>query len=435
MSQRHLPAPLWAVLVLPFGLTVGYAQIAVPYVLRERGLGMATIGAISAISQTPHAIKFLWAPALDAGWKRRSWFFWMIAVTAGALALTALIPPSQDDHAGPFTLLMLYTAALTLAQTTVATSSSAVLSLMATTLPNEVKGRASGWQTAGNLVGTNIGGALVTWFLGHLAPRTTGVLLAATCLLCAVPAVTIHEHAPPKRPMGGLLLDLLSDVWKTLRSREGWTGMIICLSPVGTGALINLFSALARDYAADGATRERMVVVVNGVLGGLIAGAGALVGGYICDFVNRRVAYVVFGGVTALAAIGMMLGPATPTAFTIGCLCYSFANGLCYAAFYAFILEMIGHGAGVTTKLALFVGASNLAINYVTWLDGVGYDWAASLWAGRASAGRAGMCAMDALSSFVGIAVLAAMMAFVRRLNARSAQASPTPSGEIAASS
>ena len=41
----------------------------------------------------------------------------------------------------------------------------------------------------------------------------------------------------------------------------------------------------------------------------------------------------------ALAAVGMMLGPATPTAFTVGCLAYSFANGLCYAAFYAFIRQ------------------------------------------------------------------------------------------------
>jgi PAT family beta-lactamase induction signal transducer AmpG len=422
---RYLPAPLWAVLVLPFGLTVGYAQIAVPYTLRMRGLSMATIGAISAISQTPHAIKFLWAPALDSGWKRKSWFYWMVAATAAALALTALIPPSQTEHFGPFTLLQVYTAVLTIAAAAVSTSSSAVLALMATTLPNDVKGRASGWQTAGNLVGTNIGGALVTWFLAHLVPRLTGLLLALMCGVCVIPAFFIDEAPLQKHALRRLLLDLLQDVWRTLKSRDGWTGMIICLSPVGTGALINLFSALARDYAPDDATREHMVVVVNGIFGGLIAGAGALVGGYVCDRMNRRFAYVLFGGVTALSAIGILLGPATPMAFTVGCLAYSFANGLCYAAFYAFVLEMIGEGAGVTTKLALFVGASNLAINYVTWLDGVGYDWAESMWKGHASAGRVGMCGMDALSSFVGIAVLVAMMVFVRRWDARAPQPQP----------
>src|ERR1700677_2920880 len=172
----------WAVLVLPFGLAVGYATVAVPYVLRLRGLDMRVIAGIASISNLPHAWKILWAPLLDAGWKRKSWFVAMIALTAGLLALTALIPPEGDRHLGPFTLLALYTAVLTLAQATVATSSSAVLALMAVTVPQHDMARASGWQPAGNLAGTSAGGAVVTWMLGHTSPVATALVLAITCL-------------------------------------------------------------------------------------------------------------------------------------------------------------------------------------------------------------------------------------------------------------
>jgi hypothetical protein len=114
----------------------------------------------------------------------------------------------------------------------------------------------------------------------------------------------------------------------------------------------------------------------------------------------------------------MIVAPANPTTFTIGCLAYAFANGLCFSAFYAFVFEMVGNGQGATTKIALFISASNQAINYVTWLDGKSYDWGKSWWAPHAWAGRAGMLGMDALSTFVGIAVLGVMMVVVKRLGA-----------------
>jgi PAT family beta-lactamase induction signal transducer AmpG len=419
----------WAVLVLPFGLAVGYAQVAVPFVLRGRGLDMTAIAGISAIASLPHAWKFLWAPALDAGWPRKNWFLLTIALTAALLGLTALIPPDRAAHLGPFTLLAIYTAVLTLAQATVATSSSAVLALMAVTLPADDKARASGWQTAGNLAGTSAGGAVITWLLGHTSPMTTAIALAVTCLACAIPVFFIVEPAPAKHRLTSLVVVLLKDVWTTLRSRQGWTGLLICLSPVGTGAMINLFSALAVDYSSDPGAREQMVLLANGVGAGLVGALGALVGGYIAGRMNLRVAYALFGGVTALAAIGMILGPANPTAFSIGCLAYYFANGLCYAAFYAFIFEMIGAGGAgaVTTKLALFVGASNLAISYVTWLDGAGYDAAQKHWAGHEWAGRAGMLGADALATFAGIALLCVMLVAVRRMKAPEKPTSPSP--------
>jgi hypothetical protein len=116
----------------------------------------------------------------------------------------------------------------------------------------------------------------------------------------------------------------------------------------------------------------------------------------------------------------MLLAPASPAAFTVGCLAYQLANGLCYAVFYSFVLELVGRGdssTSVTTQLALYIGASNLAASYVTWFDGWGYDRARALAPDWASAGRVGMLGMDALATVLGLAVLAAMTLYVRRAN------------------
>jgi PAT family beta-lactamase induction signal transducer AmpG len=411
------------VLTLPFGLAVGFAQIAVPFVLRARGIDMTLIATVSNVSQLPHIAKPFWSPALDSGPRRRSWYFGSVAVTAATLAATALVPPSTTEHVGPVALIWVFTAILLVAQAAVATSSSAVLAMMAVTVPDEARGRASGWQTAGNLAGTATGGALVAWMIDHVSARTTAVVLGTVCALCAIPAAFIDEEPLPKRSAWRLVVDLVKEIGRTLRSRDGWTGMLICLSPVGTGALTGLFAALARDYAPDDHGAEVLVVYVTGVLGGIVNAAGSLLGGYIADRMNRRLAYVLFGGVTALSAVAMMLSPANPASFAVGCLAYTFANGLCYAAFYAFLLELLGRRDGVTTQLALYVGASNMAITYVTWFDGLSYDWAKSLAPSSTWAPRAGMLGMDALMSFLGIGVLSLMMLYVRRSRARSAAA------------
>ena len=362
-SRKHLAPPYWAILTLPFGLAVGFGQTAMPFELRARGVDMTLIGTASGIALFPHVIKFFWSPALDAGPRRRSWFFVSVALTALMLAATALIPPSPQEHLGPVSLLWVYTGVLFVAQAAAATSASAVLALMAVTVPESLRGRASGWQTAGNLVGTSLGGALV-WLFDHTSAGTTAIVLAGVCVACAVPAAFIDE-APLARAQR---------VAARRRARSRDRADPAVARGLDRDAHLPLAGGDGRAHGASsarspGTTRpttrraERLVVLVTGAFGGLVNAAGALFGGYVADRMNRRLAYVLAGGVTALSAVAMLLAPATPTAFTVGCLAYTFANGLCYAAFYAFLLDLLGRRDGVTTQLALYAGASNLAID------------------------------------------------------------------------
>ncbi len=414
-TPRYLAPPWWALLTLPFGLATGYANITVPYVLRSRGVSMTLIATVTQIATLPHVIKLIWSPALDSGPRRRSWFFGAILVTATCLAAAGFVLPGASGHDGPAALLWLYTAILFASQAAVATSSTAVLALMALTVPEERHGAASGWQTAGNLGGMAAGGALLVWMNTRVPASTAAVCIGVLCALSAAPALVVHEEPLERRPAIRLVVELLKDVARTLRSREGWTGLLICLSPVGAGALTNLFGALARDYAPDDASAERLVLVVTGLLGGVVNAGGAVLGGYVADRMNRRLAYVAFGGITALCAVAMMLVPPSPSSFTVGCLAYQLANGMSYAAFYAFVLDLLGKRQGITTQLALYAGASNLSAMYVTWLDGWAYDRSKALWPGRASSGTSGMLGMDALATFVGIAMLSLVLGRLRR--------------------
>ena len=188
-----------------------------------------------------------------------------------------------------------------------------------------------------------------------------------------------------------------------VKSREGWTGIVICAVPVGAGALTNIFSAMAPEYGAS----EDVVAMVNGLWGGLVGALGSFMGGWLADRMNRRIAYAISGVFIAASALAMMAGPMTPVTYTWGTLLYNFATGISFAALAAFVLEMVGHSVAAATKYTLFIAVANLAGSYVTALDG----WASEF----RQVGARGALAADALLTVAGIGVLAVMVWLTRR--------------------
>lgn len=401
---------LFLFLDLPFGAAVGYAMIAMPFWLRQGGVSLGDVGAISAAAFAPHAFKLLWIPILDLGSYRKIWYLAMTASTATLLVAASLVPdPVRNLH--------LYTLLVTLAQATATTGHAANNALMAITTRFEDKGKAAGFSMASNLGGTGLLGALALFVSEHVSPRAGGIVLAAIVLASGSVALRIVE---PRRidaavaAAGGLLRALgahlaamARDLWGTLRSREGVTGLVICVAPVGLGALTNIFSGMAPDFGAS----ARVVEVVNGVGGGVTGAAGALVGGWLADRMSRRLAYGVAGALTGLSALAMLLSPLSPATYTWGTLAYSFTNGIAFATWAGMVLEVVGHGAATATKYALFNAASNLAISVATWADGAFAE--ASPW--PVLRGSRGSLAMDAALTALGVGILLAMVAIVRR--------------------
>lgn len=407
------PTPPWYFLFLdlPFGAAVGWLQIAVPFWLERKGMTLEAIAALSGTAFAPHAFKILWIPLLDIGSAKRRWYLAMAVITSALLLAVALSPD-------PTANLPLYVVLLTALQASASTGHAALNALMATTTRPEDKGKVGGFAMASNVGGTGLLGALGLLLAENVSPRAGGAALATIVLASASLALRIVEprHVDEAvaqagslaRALGLHLGAMLKDLWRTVTSREGFTGLLICLAPVGCQAMSNLFSGIAGEYQAS----AEVVGMVNGVLGGVAGALGSLLGGVIADRMNRRVAYAASGGLTAICAVAMAAAPLTPVTYAWGTFTYLFAGGIAFATWAGMVLEMVGVSAATATKYALFNATANFAISYVTALDGVGAAWAQRTLG--LSAARGALLA-DAALTVAGIVLLVAILVLTRR--------------------
>ncbi|MBC7557169.1 MAG: hypothetical protein H7195_09445, partial [Chryseobacterium sp.] len=111
---------------------------------------------------------------------------------------------------------------------------------------------------------------------------------------------------------------------------------------------------------------------VTGIAGGLISAVGCLIGGFICDRMKPQNAYVIFGLLGAITAVGMAYCPRTEIMFILWTSIYAVVVGLSYAGSTAFILEAIGKGAAAT-KYNIFAALSNAPLYLMTYVIGVAY--------------------------------------------------------------
>ena len=229
------------------------------------------------------------------------------------------------------------------------------------------KGRAGGWYQAGNLGGQGIGGGAALWIAQHIIASSG--CPARRWRRCSWPAAWRCSSSPEPRcrsshscAISTACGDVAVDVWNTAKSRAGYLALLICFLPIGSGAASNLWSAVAGDWHADADT----VALVNGVLGGMVSAIGCVIGGYLCDRMDRKFAYCPVrrrpvgghardGGCRAHRRRCSLI-------FT---LLYAFIQGFNYASFSAVVLEAIGRGAAAT-KYNIFASLSNLPIAYMT---------------------------------------------------------------------
>ncbi len=420
-SDPVRPTPPWFFLFLdfPYGAAVGFVTITAPFWLERRGNPIDVIAAVTATATLALTVKIVWIPLLDLGSYRRVWYVVSACVTAALFLVYAAIPD-------PLSNLNVFTALLTAITAAATTAHAANNALMATTTRFADKGRVGGFAMASNVGATSLLGALAIVLADRFSHRLASIVLAGFTLAGAALALRIVEprhvdpavaRAPSKaRAALAHVAAMMRDLWRTVRSREGFTGLVICLAPVGCQAMSNLFSGVAGQYGAS----ADLVALVNGVGGGVAGALGALVGGVLADRMNRRLAYAASGGLTAIAAVAMAAAPLTPWTYAWGTFAYLFAGGIAFATWAGMVLEMVGLSAATATKYALFNAAANLAIAYVEALDGLG-GARLEAWVGLSSA--RGALLTDAALTAVGIGVLLAMIAVVRRRGPASAGA------------
>jgi len=408
MAERAVPDSrlrpvLYIMLFLPMGITNGYAVVALAYLLSQAGVSVGAIAGLVGLSLLPQTWRVLWAPLVDATLSVRTWYL-ISAVLSGLMMAATAFLPIKSGNLEIFELLCFgFSFAATV--TTIAGSS-----LMAHGTSEAEKGRAGGWSQAGNLGGTGLGGGVGLWLAQHAPLWTSGTALGAICIATSLALLFVEEPSAEYRVKSflGSLKNVLRECWELLKSRRGGLAFFLMLLPIGVGAAQNLWSAVANDWHASGDA----VALVNGVLGGVISMIGCLIGGWICDKMDRKTAFNLFGVAVAVAAVSMALSPRTQAMFVLYVSLYAFLLGFSYAGFAAVVFEAIGKGAA-GTKSNLLSGISNLPIIYGAFFDG----WAHDKW------GSNGFLFVDAAMGVVGVLVFISVAFMVRML----AERTPAP--------
>jgi MFS family permease len=364
LSHKPVHPFLLTILILPLGVSQGFVSVTLGYLLSQAGVPVDKIAALVATSLVPHIFKFIWAPLIDTTLSFKKWY-WIGSIIASIGMMALGILPLKESSLSGLTIIIL------LSQFAVTFLNMATEGLMAFDVPEELKGRAGGFFQAGNLGGMGLGGGLGLFLAQRLSePWMVNVSLGILCLLCGIaliyfknPKITIREET-----IRMTYKNLFRDVWTTLKTKNGILAMLLCFLTLGTGAASNLWSSIAKDWKVNADT----IAVVTGVAGGLLSALGCIVGGWICDRMNRRNAYLLFGLIGAATAVGMAYAPRTEMMFILWTSFYAITLGLSYAGFTAFTLEAIGKGAAAT-KYNIFGALSNTPIYLMTYIVGIAY--------------------------------------------------------------
>lgn len=371
--------------LFPFGLVAGFTITALPFLLTHLGVNLGRVAAISATVMSPTFWGFLLQPMMDTGLTRRA-YAWIMATTA-AVCVSAALFVLSPSHLGPVTVLLL------VGELSIVLYSGALGGWTAQFTPDHLRGSVSGWTNVANLGGGALGSLAVMSLVPHIALHWLGLGLGVCIILGAAPIMLFPEPVKSSFRFRQIFTDAMKATWRACKTKEVLTGFCLFLVPASAEAAINLFSGMGNDFHTSATT----VVWVTGGGCAITASIGALLGGYAANRFSRGYLYLGAGLTTSIVSIAMALTPHTPLAFILGALIYNGIAGVAYAAFNALGFQLVGQESPVaSTQLGLFAAATNFAIVYMTWADGLGYK----------HFGVRGLLLTDGLASMVSASLL-----------------------------
>lgn len=365
-NDLHKPAHpfLFTILILPMGISFGYIAVTFGYLLSTAGISVEKIAALIAAATLPHVFKFLWAPLVDTTLSFKKWYIMASIIGSAGILATGILPLTPASL--PHLTMIVFLSNFAITFLCMATEG-----LMAYDVPDELKGSTGGFFQAGNLGGAGVGGGIGLILAQRLpAPWMVGAVLGAICLSCCLALLFFRD---PKttimvESIRGTYVNLFKDVWNTIKTKGGLTALMLCFLTLGTGAAGNLWSSIAKDWQVS----ADVIALVTGIAGGLLSAVGCVLGGWICDRMNSRNAYLLFGLISAVIAVAMGYAPRTEMMFVVFTSLYAIATGLCFAGFTAFTLAAIGKGAAAT-KYNIFASLSNSPVYLMTYVVGIAY--------------------------------------------------------------
>ncbi len=418
-GYRPPPAILYFFLFLPFGATQYFVIITIGALAHDAGISDGVIAGMIAANTFPHTIKVLWAPLVDTVWTKRGWYITTNLISSASIIVLGFIPITESNTGIMWAIILVNGFATTFV-------GMCTESLMASLCPPSQRGSAGGWSQAGNVGGGTLGGMGLVIAAHSDLSWLPGLVIGGALMACSLALALVHEPgANEPRPSFGVgisrlwkdIRDLLSEkkrreqvkpwfltlhplVFLWVLSGAGILSLVLCLVPIGSGGAQNLFGAMGSEWGAS----KDLIGFANGLISGGAAIVGSVAGGYVSNFMDKRWAYAMSGIVLACVAFAMAALPQQPAFYVGGVIAYSFAIGVCYATFTAFVLDIIGHTGGAT-KYNLFASLANVPITVMAYVDGGASDLF----------GRRGMLVVDGLAGIAGAVVLMAVVFLLRR--------------------
>jgi hypothetical protein len=258
---------------MPMGISQGFVTVALPFLLTKNGFPVALTAGIVAIGLSANLWHFMWGPVVDMSLSLRKWFWIGISASIALLLLLCFIPFTVKG-AGLLSIIV-FTSQVAATITLLPTNG-----FMAKSIKQNRKGEASGWYQAGSLAGVGFGGGFGLWLATHSSLAMAGIVLSVASILFALVILLIRDipHYKEKTMLQEITV-MGKGIFAMIKLPVALFVIILITMPIGTGAMANLWSAVANDWKTGADT----VVLITGLLSGAVSAVGCVAGGLIVD--------------------------------------------------------------------------------------------------------------------------------------------------------
>ncbi len=368
------------------GAPIGFLWWCLPALMRARGVEPVAIGVLLGWLTLPWALKWIWAPLIDAlqgpRWTLRSWIG---AAQVGMLATLLPLWFSEDFLGSAWLAPCLIAHAIC-----ASTQDAAIDAVMARSAPAEERGRLSGWMQLGMLTARGLlgGGALLVqqrWGSANVIASLLGVVALGLLLLphyraplAELPSVSVAGDRSPRRSFARFGRALLDALW---RRRTLYGLGFAALGGAGFEAVGGFAGPLLTERASGDTQLAGSFFLLPAVLCSAI---GGLLGGSWTDRVGEPRgalhAGVALCATLLLAALAIEWQPRASEGLFPWLAAVYVGIGWFTAASYALFLRWTDPRFGAT-QFSAFMGATNLcevwAVAAAGWaISAVGYGWA-----------------------------------------------------------
>jgi len=273
------------------GLPFGFFSQALPVLLREDGASLSRVG-LSGLLFLPWALKWLWAPWVDASGSRKAWIVPLQLATIFTAMALALV------EGNPAEKLFWLKIAIVLCALFAATQDVPTDALAVNLLAPQERGLGNAVQVGAYRLGMVLGGGVLMIVLDRLGWAAAFTGMAVLLALTLLPVLLVRE--PAKLPVARAV-NPLRGVWARLRL-PGMAALLLWLVAYKFGDA--MASAMAKPYLVDAGWSKSEIGLWGGIVGSGGGLLGAVLGGLAADRLGRRRALLACG-IAQTAAVAL----------------------------------------------------------------------------------------------------------------------------------